>query len=104
MSELKAPRMLLPVRGARLDGGSKTPNSVRRYVIDEVIGSADMLHEFSVAGRIPDSHDVGIEGGKGRYVHILRCRLRRSELVERVDGLEKNRKTTDRAVPRFIKN
>ncbi|KAK0649762.1 hypothetical protein B0T16DRAFT_457143 [Cercophora newfieldiana] len=52
-------------------GGSKTPNSMRRYVIDEVFGSANVLCSFTAIGNIPDSHEVRIEGGKVRYVHTI---------------------------------
>ena len=52
-------------------GGSKTPNSMRRYVIDEVFGSANVLCSFSAIGNIPDSHEVRIESGKVRYVHTI---------------------------------
>ena len=60
-----------PCTGGAPKGGSKTANSMRRYVIDEVVGSADVLCEFSAVGKIPDSHEVRIEGGKVRYVHTI---------------------------------
>jgi len=60
-----------PCTGGAPRGGSKTPNGMRRYVIDEVAGSADVLCEFSAVGKIPDSHEVRIEGGKVRYVHTI---------------------------------
>jgi len=60
-----------PCTGGAPRGGSKTPNSMRRYVIDEVFGSADVLCSFSAVGNIPDSHEVRIEGGKVRYVHTI---------------------------------
>ncbi|KAM7208130.1 hypothetical protein V8F20_001410 [Naviculisporaceae sp. PSN 640] len=46
-------------------------NSMRRYVIDEVTGSADVLCSFTAVGNIPDSHEVRIENGKIRYVHTI---------------------------------
>ena len=60
-----------PCTGGAPRGGSKTPNSMRRYVIDEVFGSADVLCSFTAVGNIPDSHEVRIEGGKVRYVHTI---------------------------------
>ncbi|KAK3311882.1 hypothetical protein B0H66DRAFT_101942 [Apodospora peruviana] len=33
-------------------------NDMRRYVIDEVTGSADVLCSFTAVGNIPDSHEV----------------------------------------------
>ncbi|KAK4205975.1 hypothetical protein QBC37DRAFT_462374 [Rhypophila decipiens] len=51
-------------------GGSKE-NSMRRYVIDEVMGSADVLCSFTAVGNIPDSHELRIENGKIRYVHTI---------------------------------
>ncbi|KAK1749405.1 hypothetical protein QBC47DRAFT_426773 [Echria macrotheca] len=46
-------------------------NSMRRYVIDEVTGSADVLCSFTSVGNIPDSHELRIENGKIRYVHTI---------------------------------
>ncbi|KAK1749753.1 hypothetical protein QBC47DRAFT_439774 [Echria macrotheca] len=60
-----------PCTGGAPRGGSKQPNNMRRYVIDEVVGSADVLCQFSAVGAIPDSHEVRIEGGKVRYVHTI---------------------------------
>jgi len=45
--------------------------SMRRYVIDEVLGSADVLCSFTAVGNIPDSHELRIENGKVRYVHTI---------------------------------
>src|SRR3569833_806082 len=42
-------------------------NSMRRYVIDEVMGSAEVLCSFTSVGDIPDSHEIRIENGKTRY-------------------------------------
>jgi len=39
-------------------GGSKTPNSMRRYVIGEVFGSANVLCSFTAISNIPDNHEV----------------------------------------------
>lgn len=46
-------------------------NGMRRYVIDEVTGSADVLCSFTAVGNIPDSHEVRIQNGKIRYVHTI---------------------------------
>ncbi|KAK3380846.1 hypothetical protein B0H63DRAFT_380048, partial [Podospora didyma] len=46
-------------------------NSMRRYVIDEVVGSADVLCSFTAVGNIPDSHEMRIDSGKIRYVHTI---------------------------------
>ncbi|KAH8888111.1 hypothetical protein GQ53DRAFT_655006 [Thozetella sp. PMI_491] len=53
--------------GVPTSGGMKA-NSMRRYVIDEVIGSAEVLCSFTSVGDIPDSHEIRIENGKTRYV------------------------------------
>ncbi|KAK0619604.1 hypothetical protein B0T14DRAFT_537330 [Immersiella caudata] len=54
-------------------GGNTNAKSVsmRRYVIDEVLGSADVLCSFTAVGNIPDSHELRIENGKIRYVHTI---------------------------------
>ncbi len=46
--------------GVPTSGGMKA-NSMRRYVIDEVIGSAEVLCSFTSVGDIPDSHEIRIE-------------------------------------------
>jgi hypothetical protein len=46
-------------------------NSMRRYVIDEVVGSADVLCSFTAVGNIPDSHELRILNSKIRYVHTI---------------------------------
>lgn len=54
-------------------GGSKTNNGMRRYVIDEVVGSVDVLCSFDALGnpKYPDSHEIRVEGGKVKYVHTV---------------------------------
>ncbi|KAL1874953.1 hypothetical protein VTK73DRAFT_10322 [Phialemonium thermophilum] len=66
---------------ARLEGGSYiqpscnagVPSGIRqvnrRYVIDEVVGSVDIMFDFAAAD--PDSHEFRIEKGKIRYVHTM---------------------------------
>jgi hypothetical protein len=73
---------------ARLEGGAYTgrglandscnvgvPSGVtlnnRRYVIDEELGSVDVMLDFGGAGGLPDSHEFRVEGGKLRYVHTM---------------------------------
>lgn len=70
---------------ARLEGGAYTGNGgpndrcdvgipdgvelvERRYVIDEVLGTVDIMLRF--AG-LPDSHEFRVENGKLRYVHTM---------------------------------
>ncbi|KAI1184166.1 hypothetical protein F5B17DRAFT_447387 [Nemania serpens] len=52
-------------------GGSAKSNGNRRYVIDETIGSVDVLCSFDSLGPWPDSHEVRLEGGKVKYVHTV---------------------------------
>ncbi|KAK3352194.1 hypothetical protein B0T25DRAFT_590196 [Lasiosphaeria hispida] len=47
-------------------GGSVKNNGNRRYVIDEVIGSVDILCSFDSLGSLLDSHEVRLEGGEGQ--------------------------------------
>ncbi|KAI1401461.1 hypothetical protein F4819DRAFT_458345 [Hypoxylon fuscum] len=52
-------------------GGSAKNNGNRRYVIDETMGSVDVLCSFDSLGDMPDSHEVRLEGGKVKYVHTV---------------------------------
>ena len=52
-------------------GGSATNNGNRRYVIDEVLGTVDVLCTFDSLGDWPDSHEVRLEGGIVKYVHTV---------------------------------
>jgi len=54
-------------------GGSARSNGNRRYVIDEVVGSVDVLCSFDALGSLPDSHEVRVDGvpGKVKYVHTV---------------------------------
>lgn len=52
-------------------GGSATENGMRRYVIDEVLGSVDVLCSFDSLGPWPDSHEVRVVGGEVRYVYTV---------------------------------
>ncbi|EGO58842.1 hypothetical protein NEUTE1DRAFT_120772 [Neurospora tetrasperma FGSC 2508] len=57
-----------PCGGQLPRGGSSKRNGYRRYVIDEVMGSVDVLCSFDALGNMPDSHEIRVEGGevKGR--------------------------------------
>jgi hypothetical protein len=44
---------------------------MRRYVIDEVMGSVDVLCQFDSLGAWPDSHEIRIVDGKVKYVHTV---------------------------------
>jgi len=52
-------------------GGSTKNNGMRRYVIDETVGSVDVLCSFDSIGNYPDSHEIRVEGGKVKYVHTV---------------------------------
>ncbi|ESA42807.1 hypothetical protein GE21DRAFT_5512 [Neurospora crassa] len=52
-------------------GGSSKRNGNRRYVIDEVMGSVDVLCSFDALGNMPDSHEIRVEGGEVKYVHTI---------------------------------
>lgn len=49
---------------------SGVPLTNRRYVIDETLGSVDVLLDFGNS-KWPDSHLFRVESGKLRYVHTL---------------------------------
>ncbi|KAH8660826.1 hypothetical protein BGZ60DRAFT_381493 [Tricladium varicosporioides] len=52
-------------------GGSKKSNGMRRYVIDETVGSVDVLCSFDSLGDMPDSHEIRVVDGKVKYVHTI---------------------------------
>jgi len=60
-----------PCGGSLPRGGSKKPNGMRRYVIDEEMGSVDVLCQFDSLGNMPDSHEIRIISGKVKYVHTI---------------------------------
>jgi len=64
-------RLVTPCTAGAPRGGSNRTISMRRYVIDEVMGSGNALCDFTAMGHIPDSHEVRIESGKVRYVHTI---------------------------------
>ncbi|KAI0198363.1 hypothetical protein F4808DRAFT_436120 [Astrocystis sublimbata] len=41
----------------------------RRYVVDEVVGSVNILSEFGILG--PDSHEFRVEKGRIRWIHAM---------------------------------
>jgi len=49
--------------------GGTLQNSERRYVIDETVGSADVLLKFG--GNMPDSHEFRLVSGKLVLVHTI---------------------------------
>lgn len=60
-----------PCGGSLPHGGSTKPNGMRRYVIDEEMGSVDVLCQFDSLGNMPDSHEIRIVAGKVKYVHTI---------------------------------
>ncbi|KAH7066730.1 hypothetical protein BKA63DRAFT_546502 [Paraphoma chrysanthemicola] len=52
-------------------GGSTKNNGMRRYVIDDVMGSVDVLCQFDSLGAWPDSHEIRVVDGKVKYVHTV---------------------------------
>ena len=50
---------------------TQAPNSARRYVIDESVGSVNVLNVFEHLDNAPDSHEFRLENGKLRYVHTI---------------------------------
>jgi hypothetical protein len=64
-------RLTKPCGASLPHGGSAKPNGNRRYVIDETIGSVDVLCSFDSLGNMPDSHEIRIQDGKVKYVHTI---------------------------------
>ncbi|KAF2647248.1 hypothetical protein K491DRAFT_723605 [Lophiostoma macrostomum CBS 122681] len=60
-----------PCGGSLPHGGSSKPNGMRRYVIDEVVGSVDVFCQFDSLGAWPDTHEIRIIDGKVKYVHTI---------------------------------
>ena len=50
---------------------SQAPNTRRRYVIDETMGSVSILCLWEHMMMAADSHEFRLEGGKLRYVHTM---------------------------------
>ncbi|RYP63285.1 hypothetical protein DL771_009356 [Monosporascus sp. 5C6A] len=50
---------------------NQAPNSYRRYVIDETMGSISVLCIFEHLENAPDSHEFRLEKGKVRYIHTM---------------------------------
>jgi hypothetical protein len=49
-------------------GGSTNRINMRRYVIDQSFGSAEVQCDFAAVGGVADSHEFRLENGKLRYV------------------------------------
>ncbi|PVI06797.1 hypothetical protein DM02DRAFT_709463 [Periconia macrospinosa] len=65
------------------------PLTNRRYVIDETVGSVQVLLDFGQS-KWPDSHHFRIESGKIRYVHTLtHCGVPNCGLSNGTDGASK---------------
>ncbi|OAA59762.1 hypothetical protein SPI_05960 [Niveomyces insectorum RCEF 264] len=64
-------RLTTPCGASLPHGGSAKNNGMRRYVIDEVFGSVDVLCSFDSLGSLPDSHEIRVEDGKVKYVHTI---------------------------------
>jgi hypothetical protein len=65
-------RLTKPCGGQLPRGGSAKNNGNRRYVIDETIGSVDVLCSFdALSPSYPDSHEIRVEDGKVKYVHTV---------------------------------
>ena len=50
---------------------NQAPNSGRRYVIDESMGTISVLCVFEHLSMAPDSHLFRLENGKVRYIHTI---------------------------------
>ncbi|KAL8364840.1 hypothetical protein RB595_003899 [Gaeumannomyces hyphopodioides] len=50
---------------------SQAPNSRRRYVVDEEMGSVSILCVWEHMMNAADSHEFRLEGGRLRYVHTM---------------------------------
>ncbi len=64
-------RLTKPCGASLPHGGSAKNNGNRRYVIDDVIGSVDILCSFDSLGSLPDSHEIRVVDGKVKYVHTI---------------------------------
>ena len=71
VSEWKGSRLTKPCGDQLLSGGSVQSNAIRWYVVDETIGSEDVLCAFKSLGNMPNSDEIRIEGGKVRCVHTI---------------------------------
>lgn len=50
---------------------NQAPNTRRRYVVDEEVGSVSILCVWEHMMNAADSHEFRLEGGKLRYVHTM---------------------------------
>jgi hypothetical protein len=63
-------RLTKPCGASLPHGGSAKSNDYRRYVIDELEGSVDVLCAFNSLGNMPDSHEIQIVDGKVKYSRL----------------------------------
>lgn len=42
-----------------------------RYVIDESVGSVEVMCSFDSLGNLPDTHEIRVIDGKVKYVHTI---------------------------------
>lgn len=54
-----------------IPSGKSPPNTDRRYVIDESVGSVSILCVFQTMSNAADSHEFRIEVGKLQFVHTM---------------------------------
>jgi hypothetical protein len=54
-----------------IPSGNEPPNTDRRYVIDETVGSVSVLCVFQTMANAADSHEFRLNSGKLRYVHTM---------------------------------
>jgi len=54
-----------------IPAGNEPPNTDRRYVIDETLGSVSVLCVFQTMANAADSHEFRLNSGKIRYVHTM---------------------------------
>jgi hypothetical protein len=57
--------------GIPADAAAQAPNTARRYVVDERVGSVSVLCRFGAMQGAPDSHEFRLEGGRLRWVHTM---------------------------------
>jgi hypothetical protein len=63
---IEGSKMTKPCGGSLPHRGSTKSNKDRRYVIDETVGSGDMLCAFYSLGNYPDSHEIRLVDGKAK--------------------------------------
>ncbi|KAH8881446.1 hypothetical protein GQ53DRAFT_888118 [Thozetella sp. PMI_491] len=66
-----------------IPSGKSPPNTDRRYVVDETMGSVNILCTFQTMRNAPDSHELRLVDGKLRYVHTMTV-MRRNQTMNTV--------------------